>query len=158
MADDVRDGSPDPTPEEALERQSAGMEAEGAPALQAGTAEAPAEAGQIPEAGTAPGVYDVPDPGGEPGSEKEGGAAPPAMGVVEALLYASGKAATVEHLAEAAELEPAEVEEPGVRTKSQTRSSQGEAARAAPTAARGERGGGRRGGAADAASVAVPSR
>ena len=44
------------------------------------------------------------------GAEPQSPAAPPALAVVEALLYASGKPATVEHLAEAAELEPAEVE------------------------------------------------
>ncbi|HEX7579263.1 MAG TPA: SMC-Scp complex subunit ScpB [Thermoanaerobaculia bacterium] len=56
------------------------------------------------------GVPDTKPEAERDGAEPQSPAAPPALAVVEALLYASGKPATVEHLAEAAELEPAEVE------------------------------------------------
>jgi segregation and condensation protein B len=105
MTDDVRDGSPEPTPEEPPEGQAPETEAAPSPeGEEAPAPEAEVETAPGPEAG------EVPVPAeGEPAPG--GPALPAAMGVVEALLYASGKAATVEHLAEAAELEPAEVEE-----------------------------------------------
>jgi segregation and condensation protein B len=52
----------------------------------------------------------APDPNPEAEAETEFPATPSALAVVEALLYASGKPATVEQLAEAAEVEPADVE------------------------------------------------
>ena len=102
MTDDVRDEAPEPR-----------SEAEAAPegGIEAGPGAAPAEGLEAETAGEpAPGQATAPD-GAEPSLPSEDPSEPPAaLGVVEALLYASGKPATVEHLAEAADLEPAEVE------------------------------------------------
>jgi segregation and condensation protein B len=87
MTDDVRDDEPAPVGDVPQPESATG---EGA-------------AGTGPESGTG---------AGEPGRGPEGEPGPPeALGIVEALLYASGKPASVEQLAEAAELEPSEVEE-----------------------------------------------
>jgi segregation and condensation protein B len=95
MTDDARDGSPDPMPGPDPEPQA---EAEHAEPAGTGSEPFPAGEGQVDGPALADDAPETPS-------------GPPALAVVEALLYASGKAATVEHLAEAAELEPAEVEE-----------------------------------------------
>ncbi len=101
MTDDVRDEAPDPKPEaEAAIEAAPGPDA--APAGENESEAAADDAGPVPETEAEAEAT---------GAEAQGPPEPPAaLGVVEALLYASGKPATVEHLAEAAELEPAEVE------------------------------------------------
>jgi segregation and condensation protein B len=83
MTDDVRDEAPEETPEPDS-APAAGPENEAGHSNEA-------EAGAARAEQEAPGI-------------------PPALAVVEALLYASGKPATVDQLAEAAEVEPADVE------------------------------------------------
>jgi segregation and condensation protein B len=99
MTDDLRDGSPEPE-----------LEAAASAELQAGVESTPRADDDDPASAAAEPAppIEAERPAGTPG---EMPAEPAAFAVVEALLYASGKAATVEHLAEAAELEPAEVEE-----------------------------------------------